>query len=557
MSAAENRKLFLAVLVILTFCSEIVRSAQVYLSSGQDVDIQCWNSLGRPYFPLLYKAGLSAGGSIQAVGPLYANQHILCQTGSNATAPSPAACNVSYAELTLAPTRVCATSASSSANFTLRCPACASALTVLPPPPAAAAEMPLCNGTQRLTGASGVFTDGAPPGGVYAPGSFCQWVIDPGYKPVRLNITRFSTEARYDYVWILRLDGNGFQDVLQQLSGAFHEVPHSITVPSDRAVVVFLSDHANQASGFAMAWDQGNYCEPHTTLLTAQGTVSDGAPTGKRYRPFTRCEWLIAPGYAPIGLTFTRFSLAANDTLSVYDGDTADPARLLALPLALTSSPGDADHLFQINSTITGALLLVFSVVDGSELGGGFSAFYGPVKAGQIGGSNWGFSKLVSAIIIVSAVVFGLACGSIVGCLLVRLYSMQQQSPLGGQRGGRSSSRRWRVRLPWISRPMRWQRQPSVAEQDVLQATGALRSAEAAEAAEEAVQQRLNSNLNTRGEVDIVVVGASGGEMAQGIETEGAGPGFARGNDSVVDAQSNPLFEVRSAFAAAGGHRPG
>lgn len=115
MSAAENRKLFLAVLVILAFRSEIVRSAQVYLSSGQvgaffrlalniwdrvqgnppqvhstltnfkesvqDVDIQCWNSLGRPYFPLLYKAGLSAGGSIQAVGPLYANQHILCQTG--------------------------------------------------------------------------------------------------------------------------------------------------------------------------------------------------------------------------------------------------------------------------------------------------------------------------------------------------------------------------------------------------------------------------------------------------------------------------------------------
>ncbi len=37
----------------------------------------------------------------------------------------------------------------------------------------------------------------------------------------------------------------------------------------------------------------------------------------------------------------------------------------------------------------------------------------------------------MSAIIIVSAVVFGLACGSIVGCLLVRLYSMQQQSPLG------------------------------------------------------------------------------------------------------------------------------
>ncbi len=70
------------------------------------------------------------------------------------------------------------------------------------------------------------------------------------------------------------------------------------------------------------------------------------------------------------------------------------------------------------------------------------------------------------------------------------------------------------------------------------------------------MQQRLNSNLNTRGEVNSVVVGASGGELAHGIETEGAGPGFARGNDSFVDAQSNPLFEVSGAFAAAAGHRP-
>ena len=43
-----------------------------------------------------------------------------------------------------------------------------------------------------------------------------------------------------------------------------------------------------------------------------------------------------------------------------------------------------------------------------------------------MGTASWGFSRLVSAIIIVSAVVFGLACGTIVGCLLVRLYNMQQ-----------------------------------------------------------------------------------------------------------------------------------
>jgi hypothetical protein len=49
----------------------------------------------------------------------------------------------------------------------------------------------------------------------------------------------------------------------------------------------------------------------------------------------------------------------------------------------------------------------------------------GTLGAGDMGTASWGFSRLVSAIIIVSAVVFGLACGTIVGCLLVRLYNMQ------------------------------------------------------------------------------------------------------------------------------------
>ena len=51
--------------------------------------------------------------------------------------------------------------------------------------------------------------------------------------------------------------------------------------------------------------------------------------------------------------------------------------------------------------------------------------------AGDVVGANWGFNRLVSAIIIVSAVVFGLACGTVVGCLLVRLISMQQEGRLG------------------------------------------------------------------------------------------------------------------------------
>ena len=60
-------------------------------------------------------------------------------------------------------------------------------------------------------------------------------------------------------------------------------------------------------------------------------------------RPYTHCEWLIAPGYAPIGLTFTRFSLAASDMLFVYDGETADPTRLLGVYTGM--APLDVNYL--------------------------------------------------------------------------------------------------------------------------------------------------------------------------------------------------------------------
>ena len=62
------------------------------------------------------------------------------------------------------------------------------------------------------------------------------------------------------------------------------QVQQSVTVQSDRAVVLFTSDEARQGSGFQMSWDQGIYCEPQTTLTNPQGTFKDGTPPGKRYR---------------------------------------------------------------------------------------------------------------------------------------------------------------------------------------------------------------------------------------------------------------------------------
>ena len=38
-------------------------------------------------------------------------------------------------------------------------------------------------------------------------------------RPVRLNITQFATEQSYDWVYILQQSIDGFQSILQKLSG--------------------------------------------------------------------------------------------------------------------------------------------------------------------------------------------------------------------------------------------------------------------------------------------------------------------------------------------------
>ncbi len=45
---------------------------------------------------------------------------------------------------------------------------------------------------------------------------------------------------------------------------------------------------------------------------------------------------------------------------------------------------GSEEHKYRVNGTLTGAMLLVFEVADGSKLGGGFSAFYGPAHSGAL-----------------------------------------------------------------------------------------------------------------------------------------------------------------------------
>lgn len=93
-------------------------------------------------------------------------------------------CTVTFGELAAAGNVTCGP------YITLSCPLCNSTAATLqstqstPSTP----QQPFCNSTVHLTASTGTLTDGSPSGADYAPGSFCQWLIDPGYRYVLADI---------------------------------------------------------------------------------------------------------------------------------------------------------------------------------------------------------------------------------------------------------------------------------------------------------------------------------------------------------------------------------
>ena len=87
-------------------------------------------------------------------------------------------CTVTFSQLALASSVACGPYTS------LSCPSCNSTAATLRATPDVAQlpGQPYCNGTLHLMSPSGSSTDGSPAGADYAPSSFCQWLIDPGYR---------------------------------------------------------------------------------------------------------------------------------------------------------------------------------------------------------------------------------------------------------------------------------------------------------------------------------------------------------------------------------------
>ena len=187
------------------------------------LQLSCALPGGAALFPLPVSAGaLRAAPGGLAVGPLLAGETLLCALAPGAgPGANRTACAASVAPLQ-AP--VACAAAGGAPGYELQCDGCA-------PPPAA----PLCAGLTTLTAAAGSFTDGAPPGGQYGPGSACAWLLAPGYAYVRLNFTRFATEPGFDVVTVVAVHDDGRNEVLRALSGA---------QPQARAPAARLRAHA-------------------------------------------------------------------------------------------------------------------------------------------------------------------------------------------------------------------------------------------------------------------------------------------------------------------------
>jgi hypothetical protein len=111
------------------------------------------------------------------------------------------------------------------------------------------------------------------------------------------------------------------------------------------------------------------YCSGQTTVSSTDfGSIADGSGPVAAYQDNANCSWLIMPddSVQSIVLSFSRFDLAANDFVTVYDGSTT--AAPVLGQFTGSTLPG--------NVTSTGPTMLVTFVTDGSGTAGGFQADY-------------------------------------------------------------------------------------------------------------------------------------------------------------------------------------
>ncbi|MEI6765109.1 MAG: C10 family peptidase [Bacteroidota bacterium] len=247
-----------------------------------------------------------------------------------------------------------------------------------------------CSGSKTLTGVRGSVEDGSGPIENYQANADCYWLIAPSEptQSIILEFRDFITEAGNDVVTVY--DGASTSDsVLGVFSG--NTIPATIQSTGNKMLIRFVSDNANNASGWFASYRTVKYqfCDFMMELTEPAGSFSDGSDINN-YNNNTICHWRIRPpGAHAITLNFTSLDIeAGNDMVKVYNESTnTEVAEWTGntLPTSMTIYTGKVLITFVTNSLNTGAgwdanYTSSTSAVEGTNMNSGMLIYPNPAN---------------------------------------------------------------------------------------------------------------------------------------------------------------------------------
>lgn len=205
----------------------------------------------------------------------------------------------------------------------------------------------ICNSYTMLEATNSIIEDGSSYSD-YTSNNDCQWLLAPrGADSIALVFGGFNTESGKDYLNIY--DGESTSaPLLGSYSG--ENLPPVLFSSGNKVLLEFITDEANNGPGWRLNYSGINHLfegSGFTILTDTSGTFDDGSGQAN-YVNSTDKYWLIKPpGASSVTLNFTFFNTElTGDIVRVYDGENADPGRLLgyfsgnAIPPALTAQSG-------------------------------------------------------------------------------------------------------------------------------------------------------------------------------------------------------------------------
>lgn len=280
--------------------------------------------------------------------------------------------------------------------------------------PAAGQAIDKCDGAKTLLDDYGIISDGAED---YTASQYCTWTIKPDWTPasITLSFDTLDTESNYDSVSVY--DANTGSLVFSESGPVAIPI---VNILASSVKIVFEADTSSEKSGFRMSYClnrpppapppknplfQSNiFCNQKEVVKMSrtEGQIESGGqrPTGGskgiKYHEYMKCQWLVQPQLTQeevdqnakfkgllvdslaVQLTIESMEIEAEyDFLKVYDGTSADPARLVAEVSGVWSAAFRPYEPIVANS---GSMYIVFTT-DEFTHSYGFTASYTVVPA--------------------------------------------------------------------------------------------------------------------------------------------------------------------------------